>query len=190
MTRGVCVPTAEQWAHIFGMLASARAGSPAVRSAYTWLQTETGTVMCLRTFERLLRNERETRRLRAEAAQQPPPARRASRERVACGPCGLSPARERRVPVAQRRADLLAVKRHASELACQCRASTHARTRAHTHKHKHKHTRARARYVVASGEPPRRVRTHARVHWCIGRECLPTGLAALNASPAPARPGG
>ena len=70
--RRACEPTPQQWAHIFEMLASARPGSPAVQLACTWLQTVTGTVMCLRTFERLLRRERI--RIAAEAATHAPPA--------------------------------------------------------------------------------------------------------------------
>jgi hypothetical protein len=42
-------PTAEQWAHIVGMLASAHAGSPAAQSACTWGQTEAKRDMGLRT---------------------------------------------------------------------------------------------------------------------------------------------
>ena len=42
-------PTAEQWANIVGMLASAHAGSPAVHSACTWGQTEAKRDMSLRT---------------------------------------------------------------------------------------------------------------------------------------------
>ena len=70
--RRACEPTPQQWAHIFEMLASARPGSPAVQLACTWLQSVTGTVMCLRTFERLLRRERI--RIAAEAATHAPPA--------------------------------------------------------------------------------------------------------------------
>jgi hypothetical protein len=83
--RRACEPTPQQWAHIFEMLASARPGSPAVQLACTWLQSVTGTVMCLRTFERLLRRERI--RIAAEAATHAPAVKRCvGADDVATGP--------------------------------------------------------------------------------------------------------
>ena len=66
-------PTAEQWANIVGMLASAHAGSPAVHSACTWGQTEAQRDMSLRALYTELRNVKNMRRLES-ALRRPHPA--------------------------------------------------------------------------------------------------------------------
>ena len=65
--RRACTPTPQQWAHIVGMLASARAGTPEAQSARTWVKRRRkGT--SLRALYTKLRNVKNIRRL--ESAQQ------------------------------------------------------------------------------------------------------------------------
>ena len=62
-------PTADQWTHIFAMFED---GKGAVKRAHEWLQTAARSDMSYRTFCKLLRIERETRRLDREAAAKRP----------------------------------------------------------------------------------------------------------------------